>query len=158
MKIRGSIHRLLLGVSLIALASGVLLLSDWSHRRSGGSLLRRVAVFQHVSQPVLDEGIEGMLDAIAESGFIDGQNIEIRRFNAENDLPTANAAAFSYRPLQKGRIDLTATTRSLFEAETLLGLLHLIVDDRATVGVAESEFVLGACWIGPIVEVTSEKD
>jgi len=46
----------------------------------------------------------------------------------------------------------------LFEAETLLGLLHLIVDDRATVGVAESEFVLGACWIGPIVEVTSEKD
>jgi len=69
-----------------------------------------------------------------------------------------HAAAFSYRPLQKGRIDLTATTRSLFEAETLLGLLHLIVDDRATVGVAESEFVLGACWIGPIVEVTSEKD
>ena len=69
-----------------------------------------------------------------------------------------HAAAFSYRPLQKGRIDLTATARSLFEAETLLGLLHLLVDDRATVGVAESEFVLGACWIGPIVEVTSEKD
>src|SRR5947208_6017955 len=112
MKIRGSIHRLLLGVSLIALASGVLLLSDWSHRRSGGSLLRRVAVFQHVSQPVLDEGIEGMLDAIAESGFIDGQNIEIRRFNAENDLPTANAIA---KQITNGEFDLllTASTLSL---------------------------------------------
>ena len=112
MKIRGSIHRLLLGVSLIALASGVLLLSDWSHRRSGGSLLRRVAVFQHVSQPVLDEGIEGMLDAIAESGFIDGRNIEIRRFNAENDLPTANAIA---KQITNGEFDLllTASTLSL---------------------------------------------
>ena len=112
MKIWGSIHRLLLGVSLIALASGVLLLSDWSHRRSGGSLLRRVAVFQHVSQPVLDEGIEGMLDAIAESGFIDGQNIEIRRFNAENDLPTANAIA---KQITNGEFDLllTASTLSL---------------------------------------------
>ncbi len=66
MKIPALIPRLLLGVSLIALSAGVLLLSDWSHRRHGGSLQRRVAVFQHVSQPVLDDGIEGMLDAIAK--------------------------------------------------------------------------------------------
>ncbi len=112
MKIPALIPRLLLGVSLIALSAGVLLLSDWSHRRHGGSLLRRVAVFQHVSQPVLDDGIEGMLDAIAENGFIDGQNIEIRRFNAENDLPTANAIA---KQITNGEFDLllTASTLSL---------------------------------------------
>jgi anti-anti-sigma factor len=69
-----------------------------------------------------------------------------------------HAAAFSYRPLQRGHIDLRKTVRSLFEAETLLGLLHLLGDDRETVGVAESEFVRGACWIGPITEVTSERN
>ena len=60
-----------------------------------------------------------------------------------------HAAAFSYRPLKKGRIDMAATVRSLFEAETIHGVLHLLGDDR------ESEFVRGACWVSPIEEVTT---
>ncbi|MGH9591513.1 MAG: STAS domain-containing protein [Bryobacteraceae bacterium] len=63
-----------------------------------------------------------------------------------------HAATFSYRPLQKGVIDLNRTVRSLFDHETLQGILHLIGDDRDAVGVSESEFVRGACWIGPITE------
>ena len=46
---------------------------------------------------------------------------------------------------------MNKTVRSLFEDESLLGLLHLIGDDRESSGVSESEFVRGACWIGPIV-------
>jgi len=61
-----------------------------------------------------------------------------------------HAAAFSYRPLQRGVIDLTKTVRSLFEQEKLQGILHLLSDDRAAVGVSESKFVRGACWIGSI--------
>ncbi len=63
-----------------------------------------------------------------------------------------HAAPFSYRPLQRGLIGLHKTVRSLFEHESLLGLLHLIGDDRESTGVSESEFVRGACWIAPIVE------
>lgn len=59
-----------------------------------------------------------------------------------------HAAAFSYRPLQRGMIDMKKTVRSLFEHETLHGILHLISDDRVAAGVSESEFVRGACWIG----------
>ncbi|SPF34323.1 Anti-sigma factor antagonist [Candidatus Sulfopaludibacter sp. SbA4] len=61
-----------------------------------------------------------------------------------------HAAAFSYRHLQRGLIDLQKTVRPLFEHESLLGLLHLIGDDREY-GIAESEFVRGACWIGPTI-------
>jgi anti-anti-sigma factor len=61
-----------------------------------------------------------------------------------------HAAAFSYRPLQRGVIELKKTVRSLFEHETLQGILHLIGDDRDAVGVSESEFVRGACWIGAL--------
>lgn len=61
-----------------------------------------------------------------------------------------HAAAFSYRPLQRGVIDLNKTVHSLFEQENLQGILHLISDDRVAVGVSESEFVRGACWIGGI--------
>ena len=64
-----------------------------------------------------------------------------------------HAAAFSYRPIKKGRVDLLATVRSLFESEALLGVLHLLGDDRD--GGRQSEFVRGACWISPLTEVTS---
>lgn len=62
-----------------------------------------------------------------------------------------HAAAFPYRPLQRDRIELRKTVRTLFEQESLIGLLHLLCDDRGTSGVAQSEFVRGACWIAPIV-------
>ena len=63
-----------------------------------------------------------------------------------------HAAAFSHRPLQRGMIELKKTVRSLFEGESLAGLLHLIGDDRESTGVSESEFVRGACWVGAIEE------
>jgi anti-anti-sigma factor len=63
-----------------------------------------------------------------------------------------HAAAFSYRPLQKGNIDLKATVTTLFEIETLQGVLHLLTDDRQA-GPQQSEFVRGACWIGGLSDV-----
>lgn len=64
-----------------------------------------------------------------------------------------HAAAFSYRPLQKGSIDLKSTVTTLFETETLQGVLHLLTDDRVAAGMQQSEFVRGACWIGATSEV-----
>ena len=69
-----------------------------------------------------------------------------------------HAAAFSYRPLQKGELDVKATVMTLFEAETLQGVLHLLNDDREIAGAGQSEFVRGACWIGPITEVVTERE
>ena len=68
-----------------------------------------------------------------------------------------HAAAFSYRPLQKGALDVKTTVTTLFEAETLQGVLHLLSDDREVSGAGQSEFVRGACWIGPIAEVVAER-
>jgi anti-anti-sigma factor len=64
-----------------------------------------------------------------------------------------HAAAFSYRPLKKGSIDLKATVTTLFETETLQGVLHLLSDDREAAGPQQSEFVRGACWIGAASEI-----
>jgi anti-anti-sigma factor len=59
-----------------------------------------------------------------------------------------HAAAFSYRPLRKGKLDLGDTIKRLFEHHHLNGILHLLSDDRELTGVGESEFIRGACWIG----------
>ena len=69
-----------------------------------------------------------------------------------------HATAFSYRPLRRGQIELRSTVSTLFEAETLQGVLHLLNDDRPIVGVGESEFVRGACWIGPLSAIVEERN
>jgi len=61
-----------------------------------------------------------------------------------------HAAAFPFRPLRQGDIDLRDTITSLFEHEQLLGVLHLLHDDRGVGGAGESEFIRGACWAAPI--------
>lgn len=106
------VKRLALGVFLIALAIGVLLLSDWNRRSDSRQVIPRVAILQHASQPVLDEGVHGILQGLAVGGFKDGETVTIQRFNAENDTPTENAIA---REVTDGRFDLilTASTLSL---------------------------------------------
>jgi len=64
-----------------------------------------------------------------------------------------HAAAFSYCPLKKGSIELKDTVATLFETETLQGVLHLLFDQREVAGAQQSEFVRGACWIGAAGEI-----
>jgi len=106
------LKRLSLGVFLIALASAVLLISDWSHRRPSAQRTLRLAILQHASQPIIDEGVQGMIDGLAENGFVDGHSISIRRYNAEGDTATSNTIA---KEITGGRYEmvLTATTVSL---------------------------------------------
>jgi anti-anti-sigma factor len=61
-----------------------------------------------------------------------------------------HAAAFRFHPVRKGFIELAPTVTDLFDADRLLGVLHLLNDDRGPVGAGESEVIRGACWVGPI--------
>lgn len=67
-----------------------------------------------------------------------------------------HAAAFSYRPLKKGRLDLNQTVRLLFDDQQLQAVLHLIGDPREIVGAGESEFLAGVGWVGPAADINVE--
>jgi anti-anti-sigma factor len=80
----------------------------------------------------------------------------VRPISRDSDLHGHfHAAVFSYRPLKKRRLNLQETVQSLFRDEELQAVLHLIHDDREISGSGESEFVSGACWVSPIVEVAA---
>jgi len=103
-----------------------------------------------------------LLAGIAVRGSADALAPVIRPFpNASSSgLPVAghfHAAAFSYRPVQRGQIDLKASIKTLFEGQALEGILHLLCDDRAISGGGQSELVRGACWIAPISNITAEQ-
>ena len=112
MKIKFALTRLALGFGLIALASAALLLSDLNQRKKASGPKARVAILQHASQPLLDEAVEGMIQGLAEKGFRTGDNLEITRYNAENDLPTDNSIAKEITD-GKFKMVLTASTLSM---------------------------------------------
>src|SRR6186713_2845576 len=87
------LKRLWLGLALIALASAILLLADRGRRTTDGPVMLRVAILQHANTTVLDDGLRGTLDALAERGFRDGERLTIERFNAQGDMPTGIAIA-----------------------------------------------------------------
>lgn len=61
-----------------------------------------------------------------------------------------HSAVFPYVPLKKTAIDLNETIDYLFHNSELTDVLHLINDSREIVGLGESRFVHGFCWIVPI--------
>jgi ABC-type uncharacterized transport system substrate-binding protein len=104
-----AIKRLALSLALIALASAALLLSDRDRRTADApaARMRRVAIVQHASTPVLDAGVAGMIAGLAEKGFSEGDRISLRTYNAQGDLATGNAIA---RQVTTGEFDLVLTS------------------------------------------------
>jgi ABC-type uncharacterized transport system substrate-binding protein len=100
------IKRLFLGTFLIALLSGVLLVSDWHQRTSGAQRIPRLAILVYASQPVLLQGLEGALEALKDNGFVDGQNLVLRQYNAEGDIGTVNTIA---QQVTSGEFDVVIT-------------------------------------------------
>jgi anti-anti-sigma factor len=63
-----------------------------------------------------------------------------------------HAAAFRFSPVTKGLVELGSMVTELFAGERLLGVIHLLRDDRGAAGVGDSEFIRGACWVGALRE------
>ena len=66
-----------------------------------------------------------------------------------------HAALFPYRPVQRGELLLDKAIGGLLSTDSVQTLLHLLSDDRQFEGMGQSEFMRGACWIGPIAEFQS---
>ena len=64
-----------------------------------------------------------------------------------------HTAVFPFIPLKKSEIDLYETIERLFETSELIDILHLVNDTRDIVGLGESQFNKGICWIAPVKSV-----
>jgi ABC-type uncharacterized transport system substrate-binding protein len=114
-----TVRRLALGLALIALAAGVLLYTDRGSRnrsrRVSSTLTQtgkifRVALVEHASLNALEQGAEGLFEGLAERGYADGSRLEVRRYNAEGDIGTANAIA---KEVTSGGFDLLLTVSTV---------------------------------------------
>jgi ABC-type uncharacterized transport system substrate-binding protein len=81
------------GAFFILLISALLLLLDLDSRTQKENDVPRIAVFKLSSRPLLDNTEKGIVEGLQKAGFVNGNNVSITHFCAENDLPTANTIA-----------------------------------------------------------------
>lgn len=88
-------RRLSFALFLMIAAAALLLWSD-RHSRNGSALVSAqwpIALLKHSSNPLFDDIQRGIIDALADQGFRDGEKLAITRYNPEGDLPTGNLMA-----------------------------------------------------------------
>jgi ABC-type uncharacterized transport system substrate-binding protein len=100
------VKRLSRGLLLIAAASGILLASD-VRRSSEQGHKPRIAILQHASTATLDDGVHGMIEGLAETGYRDGDTAVITLYNAEGEAAMANMIA---QKITNGSYDLVVTS------------------------------------------------
>jgi anti-anti-sigma factor len=103
------------------------------------------------AEPAYQNTVALLVGVIAE-GKTSGPVGAFTRPLGANGAPSGHvhAAAFPYRPVRQGRIDLAETAASLFDTGRVLGVLHLLSDLRPSAGAGESRFFRGAIWFGPL--------
>ena len=84
------LRRALPTLLLLGGASALLLATD---RAGANRTVPAVAVLQQVSTSLLDDAVTGMIEGLADRGYVEGTTVTIRRYNAEGDLAQANAIA-----------------------------------------------------------------
>lgn len=99
------LKHLSLGLLLIGGTSAILLLSDVDRRTSDSSRVE-VAILQFATSPLMEEGVRGMREAL-NAGFLKSKTLALQLYNAEGDMPTANAIASE---ITSGQFDLILTS------------------------------------------------
>jgi anti-anti-sigma factor len=61
-----------------------------------------------------------------------------------------HAAVFPYRPLPKGRLELSEAVAQVLGTESAQTVMHLLADEREFEGVGQTDLMRGACWSGPL--------
>ncbi|MFB3137342.1 MAG: ABC transporter substrate binding protein, partial [Nitrospirales bacterium] len=134
------LKRLSLGLLLIGGTSAILLLSDVDRRTSDSSRVE-VAILQFATSPLMEEGVRGMREAL-NAGFLKSKTLALQLYNAEGDMPTANAIASE---ITSGQFDLILTSgtpamQAVANANRLGKTTHVfgLVADPAGAGVGIS--------------------
>lgn len=121
------LQRLSPGLACIAAAAVILLAMDRGHGARPAEGRLRVDVFYIVSSPSMDGLVRGVLEGMAEGGFVDGRNIAVRRYCPEGD--GAVAAAISRTIVtERPRLAVTVATpcmQALANANTATRVPHV---------------------------------
>ncbi len=102
MSIKQLTSRLLLGSALIALTAGILLYSDRNQRRAASTgtassgRTYQIGIVYFAPEEGADVCMKGLMDALAEQGFVEGRNLVVKRAHAQAEIANIPAILLNY--------------------------------------------------------------
>lgn len=101
--------------------------------------LTKVGVVQFVSHEALDQSREGFINALAEEGFVDGENIELELANAQSDH--SSLASISSELASDSDLILaigTSTAQQVAQETSTIPIIGAAITDYEAAGLVES--------------------
>jgi len=100
----------------------------------------KIGISQIVEHPALDDARKGIIDALKEEGFVEGENLEIDFQNAQGDMPTAQTIADGFVAAKKDMIIAIATPSAQAAANATkdIPIVFTAVTDPVAAGLAAS--------------------
>ncbi len=96
----------------------------------------RIGITQIVEHPALDAGVEGFKEAMAEAGFVEGENVEYDVQSAQGDMAIATTIAQKFA---SDNVDLilavaTPTSQASVKATSTIPIVFALVTDPVAAG------------------------
>jgi putative tryptophan/tyrosine transport system substrate-binding protein len=160
-----AIRQSAVGIFLLLAISAVLLISDLGQRKTASKAAARASSARVVKAGVVyfardvgtDLCVQGMIDGLRDSGFVEGRNLEVHRSDAQGDMSNIPAMLQNY---DNSNVDiiLTVTTPVLTAAGNLVKhkpVVFTCVTDPLAAGVGKSftdhlPFVTGVGSFPPV--------
>lgn len=127
---------------------------------SGAPEMVTVGLMQLTTHPALDAGREGALQALADAGFVEGENLTLIMQNAEGDIATLTTIAQSFVDQGVDLIIATSTpaAQAAFNVIQELGepiVVYNVVTDPFAAGLATSpddhpDWIVGTQALPPV--------
>ncbi len=100
-----------------------------------------IGITQIVSHPALDSTAQGFIDALAEAGYVEGENVTYDKQNAQGEMANATTIAQKFAGDQ---VDLilsiaTPTSQAAVQATTDIPIIFAAVTDPVAAGLVVNE-------------------
>lgn len=99
-----------------------------------------IGITQIVTHPALDSVVEGFIQALAEAGYVEGQNVTYDRQNAQGEMANASTIAQKF---VGDKVDLilsvaTPTSQAAVKATTSIPIVFAAVTDPVAAGLVKN--------------------
>ena len=132
----------ILSIMLSIIIISTLILSGCGNTSTSSSSSLNIGIVQIMEHPSLDAARQGFLDALADNGYKEGENLSINYENAQGDMPTLNSIAQSFAGDETDLILAIATPSAQAVANATKGtsipVLFTAVTDPVAAGLVES--------------------
>lgn len=121
----------------------------------GDDGLTKVGILKYVTAPALDNAEEGIVEALAKAGYVDGENIKIVYQNPEANASTLTNAAISLVNECDLIFAIATPAAQAVKAEIEnqgkdTPLIFTAVTDPAAAGLADCDFITGTNDMNPV--------